>query len=113
MDIETAKLAFQILQFLITGGIAVYVYLASKDRVTNERINGLENDLDGKFDNHGERIARLETHGQNAPTHSDLGDLHNKVNTVDLKVSAQGGKLDAIDATLRMILSRITERGMP
>lgn len=59
------------------------------------------------------RMAHMETAIGAAPTHGDLGDIYAKVGVVDSKVSTQSGKLDAIDATVRMILSRITERGMP
>lgn len=113
MDMEIAKFLLQMLEFIVVGGCSVYVYIANKNRVTNERISEMESGLEEKIDGHGERIAHLEAHVEQAPTHSDLGDLYGKVNTVDLKVSAQGGKLDAIDATVRMILSRITEKGMP
>lgn len=112
MDLETAKFMLQVLEFVVVGSCSVYVYIANKNRVTNERITEMESGLEGKIEGHGERLAHLEAHIEQAPTHGDLGDLYGKVNAVDLKVSAQGGKLDGIDATVRMILSRITERGM-
>lgn len=112
MDIEVLKLGFQVLQFLVTGALAIYVYLSNKDKVTNDRIGKLEDDLDEKLDGHGERISKLETRAEGAPNHDHLGDLYEKVHAVDTKVSSQGGKLESIDATLRMILSRIAEKGM-
>jgi len=112
MDLELAKFLFQVLTFLMTGGIGIYVYLSNKDRVTNDRIGKLEDDLDEKLAGHAERISKLESHIEAAPTHGHLGDLYGKIHAVDTKVSSQGGKLESIDATLRMILSRITEKGM-
>lgn len=112
MDIELAKFLLQALEFAVVGSCAAYVYIANKDAVTNERINQMETAIEAKIDLHGQRIAHLEAHAEEAPNHGHLGELHGKLNAVDLKVSAQGGKLDAIDSTLRMILSRITEKGM-
>lgn len=112
MDLELAKFLFQVLTFLMTGCIGIYVYLSNKDKVTNDRIGKLEDDLDAKLDGQTERIAKLETQVGGAPTHDHIGDLYEKVHAVDTKVSSQGGKLESIDATLRMILSRITEKGM-
>lgn len=112
MDIETAKLLFQVLQFIITGAIGVYVYLTAKNRVTNERIGKLEKDLDGKLDDHGERIAHLEAHAEQAVTHDDLGKVYEKINAVDVKVSAQGGKIDGIDANVRLMLNQVAAKGL-
>jgi hypothetical protein len=112
MDIETAKFMFQILQFLLTGGIGIYVYLTAKNRVTNERISTLQEDIDTKLDGHAERIASLETAVDGVPTHRDLGTMHEKINAVSTDLSRLGGRLEGIDTNVRMILSRITERGM-
>ncbi|OHC68625.1 MAG: hypothetical protein A3H93_09180 [Rhodocyclales bacterium RIFCSPLOWO2_02_FULL_63_24] len=112
MDLDTAKFMLQVLEFVVVGSCSVYVYIANKNRVTNERITEMETGLEEKIDGHGERIAHLEAHAEQAPTHGDLGDLYTEVNKVNQQVSAQGGKLDSIDATVRMILSRITEKGL-
>lgn len=113
MDIETAKFLFQIAQFLLTCGVGFYVYMSNKNTVTNDRITGFQNDVDDRLDQHGERIAKIESGCKFHPSHRDLGDLHIKINAVDGKVSTMSGKMEGIDANLRLILSRITERGLP
>lgn len=113
MDIETAKFLFQILQFLLTGGIGIYVYLTAKNRVTNERISVLENDLDTKLDSHGERIASLEASAKGAPTHNDLSAIHEKINKVGGDVREMAGALRGVNDNLQLLLKRITERGLP
>lgn len=113
MDLDLAKFLLQMLEFLVVGACSVYVYIANKNRVTNERITEMETAIEDKIDGHGERIAVLETRAKQVPTHSDMGDIHEKINAVDQKVSAQGGKLDSIDAQLRQLMNRILERGLP
>lgn len=112
MEIQHIALAISIANFVLTWGVALYMYLANKNKVTNERINKLQEDLDEWKDDHSERIAVLETRAKGVPTHDDMGGIHERITAVDLKVSAQGGKLDGIDATLRMLLARITEKGL-
>lgn len=100
--------------------IGAWLYLDRKADKTNLRIDEISTrvkDLDAhiadKLEAQAGRISHLEAHAEDSPTHADLGELYNKVNAVDSKVSTQGGKLDAIDTTLRLILARITERGLP
>lgn len=113
MEIQHIALAISVANLALTWGVALYMYLANKNKVTNVRINKLQEDIDEwKFD-HSERIVVLETSVKSVPTHDDLGGIHERITDVGLKVSSQGAKLDGIDATLRMLLARITERGMP
>jgi len=113
MDMESAKFVFQIAQFVLTCGVGFYVYMSNKDKVTNVRIDKLEEDLSEKHEDHGERLASLEAGEKNAIKHSDLSHIHNRINEVDTKVSTLSGKLDGVDSNLRLVLKRITERGMP
>lgn len=100
--------------------IGAWLYLDRKGDRTNTRIDeigtrvkDLDTHMAEKLESQSGRIAHLEAHVEEAPTHADLGGLYDKVHSVDNKVSQQNGKIDSIDATVRMILSRITERGMP
>ena len=99
MDIETAKFLFQIAQFVLTCGVGFYVYMSSKDNVTNDRITVLQDDLDDKLDHHGERIARLEQ----GPRQSDLNDLHDRVTGVATALSEMRGEMKGMNSMLGTI----------
>lgn len=103
MDIETTKLAFQILQFVITCCVGFYVYMSNKDRVTNQRIDALEEDLDEKIEDHGERLARLERGEKSALTHEDLARIHTRVNETNTKIDELTGEFNGIKPVLRLI----------
>jgi hypothetical protein len=90
------KFAFQVLHTLLTGGIGFYVYMTNKDKVTNKRISDLEQDLDGKLDRHAERIAKVETRADSAPTHGDLEKIHEKINSVNSCAHRMEGQLDGV-----------------
>lgn len=111
MDIEFWKFGFQVLQFLITGALAVYVYLSNRDKVTNDRISKLEDDLDDKLDGHGERIAKLETRTENSPTHDDLSGIHEKINAVSASISTLSGEFTGVRNLLNTIHQYLLQGG--
>lgn len=106
MDLELAKFLFQVLTFLMTGGIGFYVYMSNKDKVTNDRIGKLEEDIDDKLDSYSERIAKLEV----GPTHSHLGEIHNKVNEVVGEMKELKGEFNATNRTIQLIHETLMER---
>ncbi len=112
MDIEFWKFGFQVLQFLITGALAVYVYLSNRDKVTNDRISKLEDDLAVKLDGHGERIATLETAHGTAPNHADIAKVYKSLNTLAATVNQLVGENRGQSDTLKLILNQITAKGM-
>lgn len=79
MDMELAKLGFQIGQFLLTGGLSFYVYMSNKNKVTNDRISTLAGGIDTRLDDHASRIARLEEASKHAPTHADLSSIYTEM----------------------------------
>lgn len=112
MDIEMAKFLFQVLTFLMTGAIGIYVYLSNKDKVTNDRIGKLEDDLDEKLDGHAERIASLESASKLAPDHADIAKVYESLNTLAATVNQLVGENRGQSDTLKLILNQITAKGM-
>jgi hypothetical protein len=134
MEVQHIALAISIANFVLTWGVALYMYLANKNKVTNGRIDTLttelntkiedlevdmtkkiaaiDDDFEERLDKHSEDLVGLRKGAEHGPTHHDLGQLHEKINAVDVKVSAQGGALAAIDASLRQLTSEITKRGL-
>jgi len=112
METQDIALAISAANFMLTWGVAFYMYIANKNKVTNERINELQADMDGWKDEHADRIARLETRLQGAPNHAHLEGLHEKVNSVRSDVSSIAGRLDGIDASLRQLTNIILQKGL-
>ena len=107
---ESWKFAFQILQFLLTGGLAIYVYLSNKDKVTNDRITTLEGNINDTSGNHGQRIAKLEARIDKSPTHDDLANLHEKINEVSGQMKELRGEFSGARNTLQLIHETLMER---
>lgn len=110
MDIEFFKFGFQVLQFLLTGGIGIYVYLTNKNKVTNDRISKLEGDIDEKLDSHVERIAKIEARAEKAPTHKDMAEIHEKINQVSACVNRLEGEFSGATRTLQLIHETLMEQ---
>lgn len=106
-DVEMLRLGFEIVQFIMTGLVAFYVYISNKDKVTNDKIDTLEEDLDKKLDGYGERISKLEA----GPSKGDISELHKKVNDVSNGVAALRGEFSATSRTLQLIHETLMERG--
>ena len=112
MDMEGIKLLFQGLQFLLTGGIGIYVYLVNKNKVTNERITKLQDGVDFRLDNHTERLARLERDIVHAPTHNDLKHIHARTDEVMGSIKRLDGEFAGANHTLHLIHQYLlNERG--
>ncbi|MDD5176773.1 MAG: hypothetical protein PHQ05_10165 [Sterolibacterium sp.] len=97
------------------------IYRNNKGKADNERINTLESGLSKKITDLGEQvdedvsqlrvriesndtdIAHLKEGAEHAPTHNDLGKLHEKINGVRSDVSGLGGKLDGMNRLLGTI----------
>lgn len=97
--------------FCLNWGVAFYVHLINKDKVTNEKIKEIREDFDDKLDSHSDRIARLEVLAKNAPKHADLEKIHEKINEVAGSLKELKGEFNGATRTLQLIHETLMERG--
>lgn len=107
---------FALLKWFMTRTIADFEERLSRIDVVSgdiEKVSDLieqvHRDIDAKLDDHAARITRLEVQTHGAPTHADLRHVYEKIGAVSAQVSSMGGKLDGIDANLRLLMARMTE----
>lgn len=112
MDLEIFKAIFMVINAAISGGAWLYIYLINRNRVTNERIAKLQDDVDTRLDNHADRMARLESDIIHAPNHGHLGSVYDRVGAIDQRLARLEGEFKAQGDTLRLILNQITQKGM-
>lgn len=109
----------QIMPYLVaanivsTWGVGFYAHLVSKNKATDDRVAELEAQIAAGKQAHAERISRLEVICEKAPTHADLAAVYEKLNRVVESSSRMEGQLGGVADSLRLILNRIAERGMP
>ena len=107
-----AGIVFQLVNAAATVGIWLYVRYGDRNKEIDQRFERLSADVDARLDEHGRDIQRLRGLNERAPTHEDLARIHDKINRTAQAVSAMGAKLDAMNDNLRLILTRIADRGM-
>ena len=103
MDYALIRLFIDIVQFVITGGVGIYVYVVNRHRVTATRIAQLEQNLDLRLDDYGERLARLEQDARHAPSHDDLKRVHQRLDTVSGELKQLNGEFAGARRTLELI----------
>lgn len=88
---------------LINVGVWLYLYLVNRNRVTNERIDKLEEGVNKRLNNHTDRLARLEQDARHAPTHDDLKRLHTRIDEVNNSLKRLEGEFSGANHTLSLI----------
>lgn len=116
-----------ILDFLIKGVLAisqfalfVYVRNANRNDKVDEEFGKIRRDQKADSEKHsGEinalsgRMAHLETAIATAPNHDDFGKVYVAISDLARTVNQLVGENRGQSDTLRLIMNRITEKGMP
>jgi len=112
MDLEAAKFVFNVLQFLLTGGIGIYVYISNKQRVTRERVETVASEInqkldkmgtetDSRLDDHSGRITRVEETIRHLPVDDDLQNIREVVATARATVEGLKAEVDGLRALMK------------
>jgi C-terminal processing protease CtpA/Prc len=110
--LKWAAFVVQLLNALATAGVWLYVRYGDRNQQIDSKFESVESKFDARLDEQDRVIARLTGMIERAPTHNDLSKLYDKVNTTAQAVSQMSGEMKGINENLRLILSRIAERGM-
>lgn len=113
MDYEAWRFWVDLSQFVLTGALGIYLWLVNRTRVNAERIRQLEDDIDNRVDAIDQRVTRLEATGEHAPTHDDLGKIHNRIDECTKGVSSLEGKFQKANETLNTIHEFLLNRRQP
>lgn len=108
MEPESIRIWLQGLNMLGTFAIGVWMYLEKRNDKTNDRIT----ELAGKVDTLDKDVAGLQKSADTAPNHADLGKVYDSINKLSATVNQLVGENRGQSDTLRLILNRITEKGL-
>lgn len=110
MDTESIKFAINIAQFVMLIALAAYTYLGDQTKATSSRVAALETDLTDKYEEHSERISRLEVSVDGQLTHKDLADLYESINKLAATVNQLVGETKLQSDCLRMMINNMVNR---
>lgn len=111
--LKLASTALGFINFLVTLGLWLYVRSSDRHEKIDQRFAEMEANVDARLDSNGERLARLEERASRAPTHDDLGRIYERMNSIATAQAETKGALENINATMRQLVNRMIEKGMP
>lgn len=88
----------------------IWMFLANRDKVTNARISTLQEEIDGKLDEHGNRLTSLERTQELGPTHDDLGKLHGRIDELSSLLKRIEGESSAQTRILNLVYESLIKR---
>lgn len=115
MNLEETKfmlmVGFQLVNALASTGLWIYMRYGDRNEKVDKKFDEIRREFDERMDQQDKTIARLSGIAERAPTHADLSQVYEKLNTTAQSVSAMAGEMKGMNETLRLILQRFTERG--
>lgn len=84
----------------------VWARLATKDRVTSEKIEAVHSHLDS----HADRLSIVETKLEHLPTHHDMALIHEKVNELNSCVSRVEGEFKQMNHAVCLITQHLIQK---
>ncbi|MCL2076035.1 MAG: hypothetical protein FWH15_06305 [Betaproteobacteria bacterium] len=91
----------QMINLVITAGIFVWLYVQKKSDKTSERLDRAERDL-----------TELKSLFRHMPSHEDLKQVYESLNKLSEQVNQFIGESRAHGEFMRMLLNRLTEKGL-
>lgn len=103
MNIEFAKFGFDIIQTLLIAAIGIMNWLNNRQRVTSATIAKLEDNIDERLDDQGERLTRVEENIKHLPNHDDFKRVHQRTDGLNAAFHEVKGEFQSIKRTLDLI----------
>ena len=104
IDYPAWKFWFDVVQYLITIIVAVYVWTSNRAHARKKDMDSVKEVVVGI----GTRVTKLET---GAISKDDLAAVYNRVNAISDQVSNLSGKMDGIGKSVDMIQEYLLNNG--
>jgi len=104
MDYEAAKFWLQIALIIMNIGVWLFVWNSNKNRVTNEKIAGLEHEIESKLEDHAEKLGRMDERLKYSIGHPELKPVYERMNGMQKELSEINGKMHTLDLIHEMLL---------
>jgi hypothetical protein len=112
MDMQLIMAGLGVGNFVLTWGLAAYMYILNQGKVTNGRLAKMEDELSDKAEEHAGRLKALETTMGTQPTHTDIAKLYESINALAATVHQLVGETRAQSDVIRMMVNNVVGKGM-
>lgn len=113
MDYTAADFWWKVLITVMNMGIGVYLFWERNNNATKVRIDDLEEDVDKRLDDQGNRLMRVETQVEHLPQIADLEKLYERVGRIDQRTSHIEGEFREARRTLNLIHEYLMTKDKP
>jgi len=107
VSIEESKFLVDLAQTVVIAIIGVMNWLHNRQRVTNDTINRLQNNIDERLDKHTERLTRVEADMRNVPNHADLAEIYREMRTISATMATINAAMTSNAATLKALNDQV------
>jgi len=77
------------------------LFQANRHKASTERVERMRSDID----DHALRLARIDAHLQNSPSHDHLSEIYEQLNRTRDQVGRMAGELEQVNRNLQMLLN--------
>lgn len=106
-DYSAGRFWLDVLQLGGVVALGVYTWVVNRTKVNRTAIRAVEDSV-GEL---SRRVSMVETDMRHLPQHSDMGELHEKVNAIANSIGKLEGELDGVGRTLSMINQHLLNGG--
>lgn len=110
LDWESINIGRQVIEFLLVVAFIIYSYLRDQNKVTTARLAAVETALIDRYEEHGERLTKVETEVAAQPTHKDVAALYDSINRLAATVNQLVGETKLQSDCLRMMINNMVNR---
>ncbi|MDH5785341.1 MAG: DUF2730 family protein [Chromatiales bacterium] len=107
LDYGQFRIWFDLVQTFVMVALAIYTWIVNRTKVNKAAIDRVDN----RVIRLQERVTLLENDVRHLPNHDDLGDIHEKVNTIASGMGKIEGELTALNRTLGLINDHLLNGG--
>jgi len=104
MDYEAAKFWLEVVMMLVNIALWLFIWNSNKNRVTSEKIAGLELEIENKLEDHAEKLGRMDERLKVSIGHHELKPVYDRMNSMQKELSEINGKMHTLDLIHEMLL---------
>ncbi len=101
---------WNVLSFAATGAVGIYAHIIARQRITEGALEQHKEQIAAALNGFGQRLVRVEEAGRHAPTHDHLGEMYQKLDLVNSKLSELVGKVGGLEGHLRLINEHLLDQ---
>lgn len=118
MEYEKYRFWLELSVLLVNLGLWVWVYWSNRQKATVTEIEGLRKLITGQQEkqaamcgDHKSRTTTLEVQFKQAPTHSDIGAVYDRIGEVKSSVDQMSGTLTGVGHQLQLLIEHHIKSG--